>query len=96
MESVVQPGSATGSKYYLEGFDIIGKTGTAQIYENGKYLTGSNDYIVSVALMYPKDDPQIIIYAAAKQPTHNINSVLPKNITELIQNISKYKISLAR
>ena len=91
MESVVQPGSATGSKYYLEGYDIIGKTGTAQIYENGRYLTGSTDYIVSIALMYPKDDPEIIIYAAVKQPDHSINQVLPSNITELVENITKYK-----
>ena len=91
MESVVQPESPTGSKYYIEGYDIIAKTGTAQIYENGRYLTGSNDYIVSVGLMYPKDDPEIIIYAAVKQPDHNANLALPSNIKELIQNISKYK-----
>ena len=91
MESVVKPGASTGSKYYLEGYDIIGKTGTAQIYENGKYLTGENDYVVSVSLMYPKENPEIIIYAAVKKPRHSKNSVLPKNITELIQNISKYK-----
>ena len=91
MESVVQPESPTGSKYYIEGFDIIAKTGTAQIYENGGYLTGGNDYIVSVGLMYPKDDPEIIIYAAVKQPNHNANLALPSNIKELIQNISKYK-----
>ena len=91
MESVVQPESPTGSKYYIEDFGIIAKTGTAQIYENGRYLTGSNDYIVSVGLMYPKDDPEIIIYAAVKQPDHNANLALPSNIKELIQNISKYK-----
>ena len=91
MESVVQPGSPTGSKYYIEGYDIIGKTGTAQIYENGKYLTGSNDYIVSIGLMYPKDDPEIIIYAAIKQPDHDANLSLPNNIPELVQNISKYR-----
>lgn len=91
MESVIQPDSPTGSKYYLEGYDIIGKTGTAQIYENGKYLTGSNDYIVSVALMYPKEDPEIIIYAAVKQPSNNANLALTQPVKELIQNISKYK-----
>ena len=41
--------------------------------------------------MYPKDDPEIIIYAAVKQPNHNANLALPSNIKELIQNISKYK-----
>ncbi len=91
MESVVQPNGPTGSRYYLEGYDIIGKTGTAQIFENGKYLTGDNDYVMSVALMYPKDDPEIIIYAATKQPDHSSSLALPKNITELVKNISKYR-----
>lgn len=91
MESVISPDSPTGGKYYLEGFDLIGKTGTAQIFENGKYLTGDNNYIVSLALMYPKEDPQIIIYAAAKQPSHSANSALVDVVKELVQNISKYK-----
>lgn len=91
MESVISPSSPTGKNYYLEGYNLIGKTGTAQIYENGSYLTGSNNYIVSIALMYPKEDPQIIIYAAVKQPSSNANSVLTQPIKELVGNISKYK-----
>lgn len=90
MESVIQSDSPTGYRYYLDGYDLIGKTGTAQIYENGKYLSGSNDYLVSVAIMYPKDDPEIILYLAAKQPS-NIALALPDVTKELIQNISKYK-----
>ena len=91
MESVIQPESPTGKKYYIEGYDIIGKTGTAQIFENGSYLTGSNDYIVSIGLMYPKENPEIIIYAATKKPKKNANLALAENIIELIKNISKYK-----
>ena len=91
MESVVSPTGPTGRHYYLEGFGLIGKTGTAQIYENGRYLTGDNNYINSVALIYPKDNPKIIIYAAVKQPQISPNSVLTKTIPELVQNISKYK-----
>ncbi|MDO4962672.1 MAG: penicillin-binding protein [bacterium] len=91
MESVIQKESPTGNRYYLEGYNIIGKTGTAQIYGKKGYLTGANDYIVSIALMYPKDDPEIIIYAASKQPEHDMSQTLPDNIKELIQNISKYK-----
>lgn len=91
MESVIDPNSPTGSKYYLDGYGLIGKTGTAQIYENGRYLTGSNDYIVSIALMYPKDDPEIIIYSAIKKPQSNANSALVNSTKELVQNISKYK-----
>lgn len=91
MESVIKPESTTGNKYYLEGYDLIGKTGTAQIYENGAYLTGSNDYIVSIALMYPKEQPEIIIYAAIKKPSYAANSSLIEPVKELVKNISKYR-----
>lgn len=91
MESVISENSATGSKYYLEGYDLIGKTGTAQIYENGAYLTGNNDYIISIALMYPKNNPEIIIYAAIKKPNHNASLSLTEPIKQLVKNISKYK-----
>ena len=92
MESVISETSATGKNYYMDEYNIIGKTGTAQISEHGKYLTGENDYLVSVALMYPKDDPEIIIYAMAKRPKENINYALVEPVKELIKNISKYRI----
>ena len=62
--------AASGRRYKIDGFDVIGKTGTAQIYDDkrGGYLTGDTNYIYSFAGMYPKDDPEIIIYAAVKQP----------------------------
>lgn len=90
MEKVVSNGSATGYKYYIEGYDIIGKTGTAQIFENGKYLTGATDHISSISMMYPKEDPQIIIYAATKKPSHNQNYALSDSIKDLTKNIAKY------
>lgn len=90
MERVITDDWATGHKYYIEGFDIIGKTGTAQIYENGRYLTGTTDYISSISMMYPKDNPQIIIYAATKKPSRNQNYALADSIKELTKNIAKY------
>jgi len=56
----------TGKAYKIEGFDIIGKTGTAEIAENGRYL--SDQYIYSFAGMYPKDNPEYIIYGMIKKP----------------------------
>lgn len=90
MEKVIKDNWATGYKYYIDGFDIIGKTGTAQIYENGRYLTGVTDYISSVSMMYPKDDPKIIIYAATKKPSHNQNYALADSIKLLTKNIARY------
>ena len=95
MDSVVNSDDpqATGKRYHIDGFDVIGKTGTSQIYneKTGGYLKGSNDYIYSFAGMYPKDDPEIIIYAAIKQPNVGSSSTLSTSINTLMQNIAKYK-----
>ena len=76
--------------YYIKDFDLIGKTGTAQIAKtNGKgYLTAAKDHNRSVVLMFPKDDPKIIIYAVAKY-AENINK-LSSIVKEIVTNVSKY------
>lgn len=93
MESVIDgdPSVATGYAYYIDGFDIIGKTGTAQIFDNksGKYYSGANDYTYSFAGMYPKDDPEIIIYMALQKPKDSVNYVAPA-VKEVLTNINKY------
>ena len=83
----------TGYPYKIEGFDIIGKTGTSQIYDSklGTYLSGENDYIFSFSGMYPKDDPEIIIYAAMKRPKWGKSSSLSKATKDVMQSIAKYK-----
>ena len=45
------------------------KSGTAQIAENGSYLTGQNDTINSVIAMVPSDDPDFMMYVTVQQPT---------------------------
>jgi len=84
---------ATGRKYKIEGFNVIGKTGTAQIYDsvNGGYLKGDNAYVYSFAGMFPKNEPEIIIYAAVKRPNVGATAVLSEPIVELTKNISKYR-----
>ena len=93
MESVIdgEPSVATGYAYYIDGFDIIGKTGTAQIFDNktGKYESGATDYTYSFAGMYPKDDPEIIIYMALQKPKDTVNYVAPA-VKEVLTNINKY------
>ena len=90
MWHTINDNDGAGHYYYIDGFDLIGKTGTAQIAStNGKgYLTGDRDIIRSVALMFPKDDPEIIIYAAAKRP--NSIQALAEPVKEIVKNISKY------
>ena len=93
MASVVTPNSetSTGYPYYMDGYNIIGKTGTAQIfdYEKGEYLKGESDYIYSFSGMYPGDNPEIIIYTALKKPKDSNNYLAPA-VKEVIQNVSNY------
>jgi penicillin-binding protein 2B len=83
----------TGTRYKIEGLDVIGKTGTAQIYDekNGGYLIGDRDHIYSFSGMFPKDNPEIIIYAAIKKPNYGNTIALSDSVVSLIKNIAKYK-----
>ena len=64
LESVVAKGS--GRKAYMEGYRVGGKTGTAQIAENGVYLQGQ--YILSFIGAAPMNNPKIAIYACMEKP----------------------------
>lgn len=86
------PDRATGTRYKIEGYDIIGKTGTAQYTDpkTGKYVVGERNYIRSFVGMFPKDDPEIIIYVAMKDPI-TLGTGLPDTTTKLIKDIANYK-----
>ena len=82
----------TGIMYKIDGFDVIGKTGTAEIYDNesGQYLTGDNNNIFSFEGMYPKDDPQIIIYTAMKKPSFGKTAGTYEPTVSVMNSIAKY------
>ena len=81
--------TGTGSAYRMDGYDLIGKTGTASIFEKGKYLTGNGEYIYSFAGLYPGNDPEIIIYMAIKKPQDGQNYI-SEPIKQVIINTSEY------
>lgn len=69
MRDVVQKDYGTGQAYKIDNQDIAVKTGTAQIPgQNGNYLTGSNDYIYSVAGLAPATNPKYLVYITMEQP----------------------------
>lgn len=70
LETVVSSKAGTGKPYKIEGYQIAGKTGTAQIPDprTGKYMTGHGNNIFSFIGFAPKDDPQLIMYVAVKRP----------------------------
>ena len=84
------PGETTGHRYRMDGYDLIGKTGTAQIAnpKTGKYFTGKHDYITSFAGMYPKDNPSVIIYVAMQRSHAPL--VLPETVKTIVKDTAKY------
>jgi penicillin-binding protein 2B len=68
LETVISSPKGTGSRYRIDGYQVAGKTGTAQIPGKGGYLTGPQNYIFSFLGMAPKDDPKLIVYVAIQQP----------------------------
>lgn len=92
MDDCVNGYGNTGSGYRIDSGQLIGKTGTAQIASiNGRgYLSGKEDIISSFAGIYPKDNPQIIIYASVKRPAGGSQKPISNAVKEIVNNISKY------
>ena len=80
----------TGSAYRMDGYDLIGKTGTAQIAnpKTGKYYTGKHDYVTSFAGMYPKDNPEVIVYVAMQRS--NSTKILQEAVKTIVKDTAKY------
>lgn len=81
--------TSTGYVYYMDGYDIIGKTGTAQVAnESGTGYT--NDSIRGFAGMFPGDDPEVIMYVAAKNPGGSGVGPMKMVVQEVVKNVSNY------
>lgn len=64
MESVVSEGG--GSRAYIPGYRVGGKTGTAQKVIDGRYAKGV--YVSSFIGIAPADDPEIAVLAIVDEP----------------------------
>jgi len=93
MEDVISGNSktCTGYPYYMEGYDLILKTGSAQVSSSTGYDTG--EVIKGIAGMFPKEDPEIIFYVASKKPNDGKDGRLKpmtEVVKEIVTNISSY------
>ena len=77
---------STGTGYYIEGYDLVGKTGTAEIAGGSGYLKGS--YVRSFAGLFPGNDPEIVVYAAAGKL--DSTSALKTSIKSLVKDVGTY------
>ena len=81
---------ATGKVYQTDKVRLIGKTGTAQYTSStGEYTTGTKN-IRSFAGIFPKDNPEYIIYVAIKD-LDGSSSVMGNMTKNIVESIVKYK-----
>lgn len=83
--------AATGKVYHTDSVRLIGKTGTANYTNgNGGYVVGSYNVIKSFAGVFPKDDPEYIIYLAVKD-FHGTSKNMGTIVKKMVESVAKYK-----
>jgi cell division protein FtsI (penicillin-binding protein 3) len=69
LEGVLQAGG-TASEVSVPGYKLAGKTGTAQVAENGTY--SETKYVASFIGFAPAEDPQLLVSVIVDQPQGDI------------------------
>lgn len=82
--------AVTGYRYHTDKLTLIGKTGTANYTQNGKYVSGQYSTIRSFAGVFPKDDPKYIIYVSVKK-FQGASSSLGNIIKKMVESVVTYK-----
>ena len=69
LASTVTAEEGTAKRFAIDGYEVAGKTGTAEMPKvGGGYSRGPNEYLYSFLGMAPVDDPQFIMYIAVAKP----------------------------
>lgn len=72
--------------YRVKGYDIEGKTGTAQVADSngGGYVKGENPYFVSFIGDAPKKKPKVIVYAGMSLAQKNDQEAYEMGVSKSI------------
>jgi len=83
---------ATGKRYASSNVRLIGKTGTANYTDpkTGEYVKGDRYVVRSFAGIFPKDNPEYIIYVATKDFNGGAKE-MGGIIKKLVESVAKYK-----
>lgn len=73
LSGVINISGSTGYKYHVDDINLIGKTGTGQIVQDGSYVSGY--YTHSFCGLAPYDDPEVVIVLWYQSgTTDNVNA----------------------
>lgn len=96
LDLVVNSKQSHAQNYRIDGYDIEGKTGTAQVADpnGGGYVKGPNPYFVSFMGDAPKKNPRVIVYAgmslAQKNDEEAYELGVSKAFNPIMENTLKY------
>lgn len=96
LDKVVNSKKSYAMNYRVDGYDIEGKTGTAQVADekSGGYVKGENPYFVSFIGDAPKKNPKVIVYAgmslAQKNDQEAYEMGVSKAFKPIMENTLKY------
>ena len=86
LQGVVENG--TGWRVKQEGYEIGGKTGTAEKFKEGSSERDDGKYILSFIGFAPVDNPQVVIYVTVNEPGDGLADYSPAS-TETFRRISE-------
>ena len=77
---------------------IFPQNGTAQVADptTGKYLSGGTNYLYSVVLMFPSEEPEYILYLTIKLPEKHESTVLGEIANPLMKRVMDQKFCIRR
>jgi cell division protein FtsI (penicillin-binding protein 3) len=87
----------TGGGAQLFSYTVLGKTGTAIRFENGRYVPGS--YTASFAALFPADRPQLVVIVKLDDPEGRYYGGLtaaPVTRTMLEQALASHRVAINR
>ena len=96
LDKVVNSKQSHAMNYRVKGYDIEGKTGTAQVADSngGGYVKGNNPYFVSFIGDAPKKKTKVIVYAgmslAQKNDEEAYEMGVSKAFKPIMENTLKY------
>lgn len=95
LKTVVSGEHGTGHAYDIEGIEVAGKTGTAQISkpDGPGYISGHNQNIFSFLGMAPADDPKIIVYVAVDRPNLEGHESGSAPVSKIFNPVMKQSLS---
>jgi cell division protein FtsI (penicillin-binding protein 3) len=87
----------TGEEAQLVNYTVLGKTGTAVRFENGRYVQG--EYTASFAALFPADNPQLVVIVKIDNPKGKYYGGLtaaPVTRTMLQQALASRRVAIDR